>query len=168
MVNTGVHTDLSLPVRVATMDDYEAIMAMARLLHEENGLFPLSEHKASQIIERACSQTLGIVGAIGPKEDLHGALCLLIEEPYYSESPQLLEVFMFVHPNHRRSNHAKNLIAFGKRTSEHMGIPWMIGVVSNERTAAKTRLYRQMLPPAGEYFLYVPESLRASQDAKAG
>jgi RPA family protein len=47
------------------------------------------------------------------------------------------------------------MIAFGKRCSDEINIPLVIGVVSNERTKAKMDLYRRQLgEPCGGYFVY--------------
>jgi hypothetical protein len=59
-----------------------------------------------------------------------------------------------VHPKHRRSRHANALLKYSKHLSDEVGIPLLIGIISNKRTEAKVRLYRKHLPETGSFFLY--------------
>jgi hypothetical protein len=64
---------------------------------------------------------------------------------------------VFVHPDYRaaKGGRARKLVEFAKKVSEKLEMPLMIGVLSNSRTDAKTRLYeRQFGNPAGAFFLY--------------
>ena len=80
---------------------------------------------------------------------------LSISEYWYSDHKLLEELYNYVRPEHRRSNNAKALIEYAKYCAREMDLPLLIGVVSNERTAEKIRLYRRRLgEPSGAYFLY--------------
>ncbi len=99
-----------------------------------------------------------MVWLIGPEDGpLEAAALLRVEEPWYSEDLALVERGIYVHPyyRHKKGRRAHMLIEACKRTSDELDLPLLIGVLSNQRTAGKTRLYgRQLGEPAGVFFLY--------------
>lgn len=151
-------------VRPAQSGDYEQIWGLLRLLHKENGIFPISEEKINWILSRTLRADLippsdtglrGYIGVIGePDGVLEGMIIMVIGSYWYSDSLHLEELCTFVHPNHRRSRHAHALLNYSKHMSDAIGIPLVIGIVSNKRTEAKIRLYRKYLPETGSFFLY--------------
>lgn len=144
-------------VRKATREDAPELMELCRDLHAENGMFQMDEAKVSSMLEKAFLQQGAIIGALGPTGAVEGAIFMLISSFWYTNEWCLEELFNYVKPEHRRSTNAKELINFGKRCSDELGIPLVIGVVSNERTKAKVGLYqRQLADPVGAYFLHRP------------
>lgn len=150
-------------VRPATSEDYEEIWKLFRLLHQENGVFSMSETKLDWILQRVLLPQLiaqddpglrGYMGVIGPRGALEGFILMVIGSYWYTDELHLEELATFVHPNHRRSRHAQALLNYSKHMSDAIGIPLLIGIVSNKRTEAKVRLYRKYLPEAGSFFLY--------------
>ena len=91
-----------------------------------------------------------------------------LDQPWYSSDWMLVELFNFVHPAHRRSTHAKSLIGHAKGYADQLGIPLVIGIISNHRTEAKVRLYRRMLPKAGEFFTYRPGDVASHRSPARG
>lgn len=158
-MNRAIHSSVSLPIRIAGPGDREAVLGLIRLLHKENGLFSLSEEKIQWHVDRAIAQDGAIIGVMGPSDNMVAGIYIDIERPYYSDDLQLTELFNFVHPAHRKSEHGRNLIRFAMKLSEEWGIPFVTGVLSTDRTAAKVRMYRQMLPEIGAYFCYRPSSM---------
>lgn len=147
------------PVRRATAADEEELMEICRALHAENGLFAMNEQKVRDMLGRAFTNQGAIIGAIGPKGSIQGAIYMLISNFWYSNDWHLEELFSYVLPQYRRTSNAKDLITFAKRCSDELGIPLVIGVISNERTAAKVGLYqRQLDKPAGAFFFHRPAS----------
>lgn len=142
------------PVRIATAADEDAIMDLCRMLHEENGQFSMSEAKVRDALQTAFKRQGGLIGVIDGPKGLEGIILLTIGQLWYSDDWMLEEMFNFVHPDHRRSSHAKRMIQFAKESADKLGIPLMIGVLSNTRTEAKVRLYERMLPKAGAYFVH--------------
>lgn len=132
-------------------------MEMCRELHAENGMFQMDETKVHDMLEKAFNQQGALIGALGPTGSIEGAIFMLISSFWYTNDFCLEELFSYVRPEYRRSTNAKELINFGKRCSDELGIPLVIGVVSNERTKAKVGLYqRQLSDPCGAYFLHRP------------
>ena len=130
-------------------------MELCRALHAENGMFTMSEDKVRRMLHRAFDKQGAIVGALGPSGHIEGAIYLLISDYWYSDDWHLSELFSFVLPQYRKSNNAKELITFAKRCSDEIGIPLIIGVISNERTESKVRLYqKELAKPAGAFFVY--------------
>lgn len=150
-------------VRKAVPEDRESIWELFHLLHEENGVFPISEHKINYLLDRilhperiseADTGLRGFMGVIGPVCRLEGLLVMVLGSFWYSDDIIFEEYANFVHPDHRKSNHAKALLAYSRHMADNVNIPLCIGIVSNVRTAAKVRLYRRQLPESGAFFLY--------------
>ena len=143
------------PVRKAIPDDAPELMEICRELHAENGMFKMDEGKVHHMLDRAFNQQGALIGALGPTGHIEGAIFMLISSFWYTNDFCLEELFSYVRPEHRRSTNAKELVNFGKRCSDELGIPLVIGVVSNIRTQAKVGLYkRQLADPVGAYFAY--------------
>ena len=151
-------------VRKALPADYDSIWQLLELLHKENGIFNLSKGKVDWLLNRILYPEKiaendmgqrGYMGVIGQEGGhLEGLLLLTIGCPWYSEDIYFEELANFVHPDHRKSDHAKTLIAYSKYIADKVGLSLVIGVLSNTRTAAKVRLYRRQLPEAGAFFVY--------------
>ena len=150
-------------VRKAVPEDRDSIWNLFRLLHEENGVFNLSEHKINYLLDRILlpekisegdTGVRGFMGVIGPIGKLEGLLVMVLGSFWYSDDIIFEEYANFVHPDHRKSNHAKALLAYSRHMSDNVKIPLVIGIISNLRTAAKVRLYRRQLPECGSFFLY--------------
>jgi len=130
-------------------------MELCRELHAENAMFSMDEAKVAAMLERAFKQQGALIGALGPTGAIEGAIFMLISSFWYTNDFCLEELFSYVRPEFRRSTNAKELVNFGKRCSDELGIPLVIGVVSNIRTEAKVGLYkRQLADPVGAYFAY--------------
>lgn len=147
---------LTIPVRKAKPRDRDAILRICEQNHVENGQFSLAMPKVEAMVDKALNDQGAIIGTVG-RDKIEGLIILLIAQFWYTEDWCLEEVMNFVLPEHRRSTHAKDMIAFAKRCSEEIGIDLVIGVVANERTKAKIELYRRQLgDPVGGYFIHRP------------
>lgn len=148
---------ITSPVRKAQPEDRQQILEMCEENHRENGQFGLSPKKVTAMVDRAFTGGGAVIGVVGGHNSIEGMLLLLISQFWYTDDWCLEELQNYVRPEFRRSTHAKDMIAFGKRCSDEIGIPLVIGVVSNERTRAKMELYRRQLgDPVGGYFLHQP------------
>lgn len=145
---------ITSPVRRAVPQDEAEILALCRENHLDNGQFSLNMAKVEKMVRRAFDREGAIIGVVG-KDRIEGMLLLLISQFWYTDDFCLEEIQNYVSPPYRKTTHAKDMINFGKRCSDELGIPLVIGVVSNERTRAKMELYRRQLgDPVGGYFLY--------------
>jgi hypothetical protein len=149
------------PVRKALPVDKPQIMEMCEENWKDNRQFSLSITKVEAMIDKAFSRGGTIIGVIGPAK-IEGMIVLNIGSFWYTDDWCLEEVQNYVRPQFRKTTHAKDMIDFGKRCSDELGIPLVIGVVSNERTRAKMELYRRRLgDPVGGYFIHRPASAAA-------
>lgn len=147
---------MTLPhVRLATPEDFTELLELGRLIHAESGLMPLDEGHFQDFVRRLINQDRAILGVIGPVGHIEGAVCLMIGQFWYTAKLHLEEIFTFVRPECRKSENMKSLVNFAKTSSDKLGIPLLIGVISTERTAAKIRLYERRLgKQSGAYFVY--------------
>jgi GNAT superfamily N-acetyltransferase len=145
---------MSDDVRFAVPADEDKIISMISMLHDENGLFPLSADRVRAYMQRYFRKEGALIGVVGEPGEPVGSIYLEIGQPYYSESFYLNEAWNFVHPDHRRSDYAKKLLGWAKDMSEQMKLPLMVGIVSNHRTEAKVRLYEKQLEKAGAFFVW--------------
>ena len=147
-----------LGVRVGTPDDIDELMKLALSACDENGFVEPNPQKLLSELWHGLVLADGIVGVIGdPGKKLEGAVLLRIAEMWYSDSRILEEKAIFIHPDYRsaKGGRARRLVEFSKRCADELGIPLLIGVLSNDRTEAKIRLYeRQFGKASGAFFLY--------------
>lgn len=107
------------------------------------------------MLHKAFDRKGGVIGVIGDPGNIEALIFLLISSFWYSSAWHLEELFSYVRPQFRKSTHAKALVEWAKRASDEIGIPLVIGIISNTRTEAKVRLYRRQLKdPAGAFFVY--------------
>jgi len=148
----------NLKVRVATVDDMDDIMALALMACEENGFVNPNPQKLAAEIWPALLQQHGICALIGqPGGKPEGVVVLRVGSMWYSDDAVVEEKAIFIHPDFRsaKGGRARKLCAFSKQTADKLGIPLIIGVLSNLRTKAKVRMYeREFGEPAGAFFLY--------------
>lgn len=152
-------TTIPTEVRLADENDEMSLYVLCKELWNENGDHSLSWPKIVANIRLATQRTRGIIGCIGPSDDIRGAVCLLLDQLWFSEDWYLLELFNYVRPDARRSSYAKDLINYSKSISEEMKLELRMGVISNIRTEAKVRLYRRMMKPRGAFFSHAPKEM---------
>lgn len=157
------------PVTIGTPEDIDQLMGLAQSATEENAFLTPNTEKILQEIWCALNRDRGLCGVIRNKDGLiEGAVLLRIGDMWYSEEVVAEEKGIFVHPDYRnaKGGRARMLCQFSKFVADTMGIPLIIGVLSNSRTEAKVRLYeRQFGKPSGAFFLYGAKtaSARAEQ-----
>lgn len=142
-------------VRLAQQEDEDDILAMCRRLHQENGLFSLSEQKVRACIRKHYDRQGVIVGVIGLPGKLEASTCLELSGFYYTDDTHLAELWNFVDAAYRHSHNAEALIQFGKSCAEQMRMPFFTGIITNRQMAGKVRLYRRSLGyPTGAFFIH--------------
>lgn len=142
-------------VRLAVPADEESLMALCAQLHAENAAFTKNDDKVRYMIHRSFMKDGVSIGVIGPIGAVEGAIVIMISSYWYSDMRHLEELFNYVHPDHRKSEHARSLLKFARTCSDTLGLPLNIGVMSGKRTASKINLYRKIFGwPIGAFFLY--------------
>lgn len=142
-------------VRVANKNDLNELLEMGRLLHKENGILNLSLEIIEEEAKKAINGNGSVFGVIGPVGAIEAMIMLSIERFWYTNDPHLEELLSYVRPEFRKSKNARALIEFAKNMSVRLGIPLLIGLLSNQRTIQKIKLYERAIgPQSGAYFLY--------------
>jgi hypothetical protein len=128
-----------LRIRAGRPEDLDEIMQIATLACDENGFLNPNPAKLAAEIYPALCFNYGIVGLIGkPNDKIEGVVLLRIGTMWYADDYVVEEKAIF-----------------SKRVADTLGIPLIIGVLSNSRTEAKVRMYeRQFGKPSGAFFLY--------------
>ena len=147
-----------MKVWVGKPEDVDDIMELALSACGENGFVEPNSMKLLAEIWPALNRDKGIIGVVGvPGKKPQGAILLRIGNIWYSDAEILEERAVFIHPDFRaaKGGRARKLCEFGKKVSDELGIPLTIGVLSNQRTEGKIRMYERIFgKPSGAYFLY--------------
>ena len=147
-----------LKVWVGTPDDVDDIMELAMQACDENGFVEPNPIRLLAEIWPALNREKGIVGIVGVQgEKPQGAILLRIGNLWYSDQEILEERAVFIHPDFRlaKGGRARKLCDFSKRVADELQMPLSIGVLSNQRTKGKIRMYERIFGEAsGAYFLY--------------
>lgn len=147
-----------LVVRVGTPEDVDEVMEIALEACEENGFLRPNPAKLLNDIWRALTRQGAIMGVIGvPGGRIEGVVLLMMGPLWYSDDITLEERAVFVRPEFRaaKGGRAKKLCEFSKQVADQLELPLSIGILSNERTSGKVRLYSRIFgEPAGAYWLY--------------
>lgn len=139
-------------VRFATPPDEDALLALLTLAHAENGLFTQDDSKVRAMIRRATEHQGGMIGVIDGASGLEGVIVMVLSQFWYSEDWHIEECVNFVHPDHRRSTHARRLLEFAKWIQVQLGVPLLAGILTLNRLEPKMRLYQRQLPQVGAVF----------------
>ena len=157
-------------VRLADLKDKEQLMELCRLYWSENAMFPPNEAAIEDLVLACVTHeptpgclNPGMIGVIERDDRIVAMIALRVTQVWYSRQPVIEDILFFVHPDHRRSDYAKLLITYAKYMADELGLPMMMGVISNIRTEAKVRLYRRQLPFCGAFFVYTPDSFIESR-----
>lgn len=166
-------------VRIAGPDDEYDLMAMAREAHPEMALkgadgnpIALDRDMVRAEIRRCIypnrSNLPSWIGVIGDVNDLKASICLFCETLWYSSHVVLMERWLYVRPEYRRSNYAATLIDFAKRAADTANIyPLITGHITPGREEAKSRFYRRFLTPIGTCYTHTGHDADATRGAQA-
>jgi hypothetical protein len=147
-----------LKIRLGVPEDVHEVMRLALMVSDENGFLEPDAEKILHEVWGSLNRDNGLIGIIGePGAPIEAGVMLRIGSYWYSKAPFLEERVIFTHPDYRsaKGGRARKLCEFSKQTADELGLPLLIGVLSNDRTAAKVKMYeRQFGKAAGAFFLY--------------
>lgn len=147
-------------VRLAEPEDFPSLMELCKQACTEESPYTFCEEKVYWMLRRHFDKQGGVIAVIGEKgEPLKGYLFMIVDGIWFSLDSQLLELSLYIHPDHRKSSYAKQLMAFSKQASDGLQLNLTIGVFSTVRTDAKVRLYKRQFTPVGAFFKYTPPSV---------
>ncbi len=161
----------TLVVRTGVPSDIMPIMEMAKMGAEENGMVPYDLNAILHEFWPALHLDHGIVGLVGePNGKPEGAVLLRVTNFWYGfregprSRPMLEERWLWTDPKFRaaKGGRARKLCEFAKASAETLGLPLMIGILSNIRLDAKIRLYERVFgKPNGCSWYYEAPSVPA-------
>lgn len=154
MDNSNVH------VRVGTPADFDRVLALLIDMHAETGIGPLDLAHAVPVIRKGLARDRAIVGIAEDGGHTAGSVGLFIGRWWYGgddiASQHLEDCWNYVRPDFRRRPIARPLIEFAKNAADRIGIPLLMGVLTDSRTEAKVRLYARQMPQIGALYLHRP------------
>src|ERR1039458_10392042 len=110
------------PIRFANPDEFPYVMDRLREAHAENGQHAWSERKIASIVLRALTKDYGLIATVGEADDIRALIVMLIDQVYYSEDRQIIELINYVRPDSRRSPYGRRLLEFAMCLSDMTGI----------------------------------------------
>lgn len=138
--------------------DVDEVMRLAIAASDENGFLPADPRKLLEGIWPALNRDHGLCAAIGRKGGaIEGVILLNVGQMWYSRSPIVEERAIFIDPDYRsaKGGRAARLAEYAKSVADGLELPLVIGVLSNERTRAKVRMYGRIFgEPSGAFFIY--------------
>lgn len=162
-------TDKPKNVRIATTADEDGLFDLLMLAYKENGTMPVSKFRVHEIIRngtrpnRPKEERTGynVIGVIETEGKLEAVLVLEMARMSYAEEWHLQDICAYTHKDHRRSNHANDLLEFGKWISEQMKLPLIIGILTEKKLEAKKRFYQRHVKEVGALFMHNPIAILA-------
>jgi len=151
-------TEPELTIRLATTADMDEVMKLAMSACEDNGFLNASAELLAREIWPALCLDHGLFPVIGePGGKIEGGILLRVGSMWYSHEIVVEEKSLFLYPQFRsaKGGRARKLCEFSKQVADALGLPLLIGVLSNTRTEGKVRMYRRIFgEPSGAFFLY--------------
>lgn len=141
-------------VRLGHSGDADKIYNFLLGLHDENSIFSLNEHRARQTINEIVTPQYGCIGLIDNGNGIEGSIGLRVAQLWYTNEWFLDELWNYVHPDYRNTNHGNTLTEFAKQKSHDIGLPLLMGIVTRKRLAPKMRMYQRKLSQIGAWFVY--------------
>lgn len=140
-------------VRIAQPTDTNNIYNLLLRLFDENAICSLSPQKSLEKIRACTDHHGGICGVIDGPNGIEATIGLSLGQWWYSDDWHLEESWNFVHPDYRKTTHAKRMIEFAKWAAHNMNVPLIIGIVTRKRLEPKMRLYQRQLEQVGALFM---------------
>lgn len=156
-------TERPMTVRLGREADEAAILELLILDLKENAEFvaPIDEARVLECIRVGTRLRGGFAAVIdGPDGKPVAVTILHPTQWFWSQGWYFSDVVSFVHPDHRRSHHADDLIAFGKWVVDEQtrGFGYRVylicGVMGMDRLWAKTAMFRRKATQVGSGFCY--------------
>ncbi len=142
-------------VRLATMADRPAILAMLVEAWDENGVMEVDWDKVKAHIDLWLTQKEGFILLIdGDDGEIAASFCAIVEEWWYTKTWSITERWNYVRAPYRHSHYAADLIDVALRISDRWNLALSMGITSTIRLKAKIRLYRRKMTMAGAVFIH--------------
>ncbi len=162
-------TTKPLNVRLATVHDEQSLVELLRMDVRENAehiapadittLFEFVQASTRDIHNLGAAKPLiGVIGAVGQVE---AAIFLQFQKWFWSADTWFIEERLTtVHPDHRKSRHAADLLAFARWFVDEMSLQagfriyLIASVVGTQDVNRKVALFSRLMNKAGGVFVY--------------
>lgn len=139
-------------VRIAIESDAEELFAFVAIAHEEHYV-PKSLDKIAETVERAVTRKSNpVFGLIKGVSGIEAAIGLSFTQPWLSDSAVLTNFFYSVHPEHRRTGHANDLVDFGAWLGQQLRMPFILTEWSHGEESGRLRLFKRRGERIGAMF----------------
>lgn len=143
-------------IRSATLQDFDVILPLLILRHKEGRFGSFSLYEVRNRFDLILSGH-GIIGVIvNPSGVAEASIGLVLARFWYSRDPHIEDQWNFVHPDYRRTDHAKSLMAFAKGYADTLRMPMFLAQEETADNAPKVRLLERNLKRAGTIFCHEP------------
>jgi len=155
-------------IRIANERDARDIIEICRAYHNEVGRGEFSAVRLQGLMSRAFnpreSNETAII-AIAGQERVEGSICVVEQRPILCDVPFLHVAWCFVMPEHRRSLHQQDMIAWAKALAkpapDGLGLDVRFELPAGRRTEAQSRLMTRALgDPMGHAWTCTAERMR--------
>lgn len=156
-------TERPVTVRLGTAADEPAILELLVMDLRENAEFiaPIDEDRVMETIQVGTRMRGGFAGVICDTDKRPVAVTVIHPiQWWWSQGWYFYDVVTFVHPDHRKSKHVDDLMAFGRWISDQQtkGFGYRVylicGVMGAHRLWTKIALYRRRFTQVGAAFCY--------------
>lgn len=138
-------TEKPVNVRAAVAADEEAIMALLMTDLEENArlINPVCEPNITEFVKQAIRDNIATIGVVDGAHGLVALISIGLEKYWWTDHWSLAERVTFVHPDHRNSTYAADLIKFSKWFADGMSARLGYTVYLTASVAAPRDAYRK-------------------------
>lgn len=144
-------------IRIAIAEDFEVVLPLLVLRHQE------ARHGRRLSLLQVCRQYDAITnggGTIGVIEDtaiVVASIALVRCRYWWTMDEHYEALWNFVHPEHRRTDHAKDLMNFAKAICDKANLPLYLSQEETPETAPKVRLLERQMTRTAVIFSHEPE-----------
>ncbi len=130
-------------IGLAQTFDEDELVEMIQTAHAESAMFAgFNKSKVRGELHDTLVNRGGVIGAIRKSNAIRGFAWLTFSQEWYTDDTILVERLVYCRPEYRSAEYARELLMWARMTSEQLG-PMLIGVVANNKTSVKARLYRR-------------------------
>ena len=141
---------MQITYRPAQVKDKDNLAALLRLMHKEVGLSSLNEDKMFNRIDITIQSGVAFLAEYDGK--IIGSMGVFIGDFWYSDDPVLMDSWLFVRKDFRKTRAAWTLLSKIKMFAKKAKAPLVVGVFSLGDTVRKNKLFSRYFKPAGEFF----------------